>query len=364
MRCPRRVLAALVTTLVCPVAGRAQICDQANRLGRPIPLGVSGGSAASIRRMRTGNLIRVSCSGGTLGALVQDSRGHRFVLSNNHVIGRSNAARPGESIIQPGFQSVQCNKQLTGPVARFSRRIRLVFGETGSNDADAAIARVRPGAVSERIDNIGPISDEPSEPIVGLAVQKMGATSCLTQGIVSAVAIDVRVMGYNQPGRPPRVAMFRNQILVTAPSGGPISAEGDSGSLIVTTDACPRPVGLLFAGGTLGTLASPLAPIMSTLGVSFVNGCSASAGAIANAAPGDARRASIASATATRDAHRTRLARIPGTIGTGIGVDGAKDMVTIDVFVRSLTAEARAAAPAEVGGVPVRLREAGDFVSQ
>ena len=72
----------------------AQAIDEGFQ-SRPIPLGTSGGS------------IRDSswsfCCGGTLGALVQDSQGVQYILSNNHVLARSNRGLIREAIIQPGL---------------------------------------------------------------------------------------------------------------------------------------------------------------------------------------------------------------------------------------------------------------------
>src|ERR1700736_765169 len=57
---------------------------------RPIPLGVCG----SNMKVRCDGL----CAGGTLGSTVKDSSGRQYILSNNHVIGRSNGAQPGDPV--------------------------------------------------------------------------------------------------------------------------------------------------------------------------------------------------------------------------------------------------------------------------
>ena len=63
-------------------------------------------------------------------------------------------------------------------------------------------------------------------------------------------------------------ARFTNQIRITP---GSFSAGGDSGSLIVEDVAAnPRPVGLLFAGGSDDTFANPIQSVLDALGVTMV----------------------------------------------------------------------------------------------
>ena len=60
---------------------------------RPIKMGTSGGNVK--------DLTARECCDGTLGALVEKN-GTQYVLSNNHVLARTNKAKNGEAIIQPG----------------------------------------------------------------------------------------------------------------------------------------------------------------------------------------------------------------------------------------------------------------------
>ena len=53
--------------------------------GFPIPLGVSG-SSQTLERVK-GLLY---CYAGTLGSLVRDNAGQRYILSNNHVLAKEN----------------------------------------------------------------------------------------------------------------------------------------------------------------------------------------------------------------------------------------------------------------------------------
>src|ERR1044072_8234609 len=65
----------------------------ANQRVRSLSLGVAGGNVNDTTR-------RFCCSG-TLRALVSDGT-NRYILSNNHVLGRGDQATVGDDISQPG----------------------------------------------------------------------------------------------------------------------------------------------------------------------------------------------------------------------------------------------------------------------
>src|SRR5439155_23703642 len=109
----------------------------------PIQLGTSGGNI--------NDSSKAFCYGGTLGALVEDASGNQYILSNNHVLARTNAAALGEDVIQPGLidQSPACFRDRTDIVANLSNFISINFrkGTMRANAVDAAIAQVRVGNV-------------------------------------------------------------------------------------------------------------------------------------------------------------------------------------------------------------------------
>jgi hypothetical protein len=156
-----------------------------------------------------------------------------------------NRAKPGEAVIQPGLvdTAVNCTQNPGDAVATFTRTIKLNFGG-GKNTIDAAIAAVMPGNVNAEILNIGGIASAVATPRLGLTVQKMGRTTCLTEGRIKAVSVNVDV-SYSALGG--GVAKFVDQIEI-AGIDQTFASAGDSGSLIVTQDSCPRAVALLFAG--------------------------------------------------------------------------------------------------------------------
>ena len=99
-----------------------------------------------------------------------------------------------------------------------------------------------------------------------MKVKKYGRTTGLTKGRVYAINLTVDVEYETGTAR------FDDQIII---SPGTFSAGGDSGSLIVV-DGTGRnkksdrlPVGLLFAGSDLFTIANPIVPVLDAFGVTI-----------------------------------------------------------------------------------------------
>jgi hypothetical protein len=336
---------------------------QQTGLTRPIPLGVSGGNIHSfIKNKKAGG-----CFSGTLGSMVQDSDDNEYILSNNHVLADQNKAKPGQLIIEPGLIDVQCLKSPSNGVATFSHAIKLKFGG-GTNTVDAAIAAVEPGQVSSQILFIGDIAGSVATPTIGLAVEKMGRTTCLTTGVVAALDANVSV-NYSDTKKP-KLGKFKDQILLTgSPETPTFGGAGDSGSLVVTDTYCPQAVALLFAGGTSGVIiANPISTVLSKLDVSMVGSCTPSAGSETPYANVAAENVGLSaeveqSAKAVRDRHEDSLMGIPGAVGTAIAASDQPGQAAIEVYLNKLTPQAQAAAPQEVEGVPVKLNESGEFVA-
>jgi hypothetical protein len=249
-----------------------------------IQLGTSGGNNKDYDT--SGNQI-VDCCSGTLGALVQDSASHYYVLSNNHVLARSDHAAVGDSIIQPGLIDNNCTPYGEGsgttPVATLSTWLPL---SSKSTNADAAVARVNSGAIASNgnILELGSLQSDGSlaaappgisssggkgeAASVALKVAKSGRTTGLTCGAVSAVALDVQVSYYTDCAETKAylTKTFTNQIAIT---GNQFSDAGDSGSLVVDASNA-EPVGLFYAGGQDSSgvgqaVASPAPDVLSEL---------------------------------------------------------------------------------------------------
>src|SRR5215469_7581831 len=169
----------------------------------PIKLGTSGSNV---------NDINASfCCTGTLGSLVKDTSGNLYILSNNHVLARSNAGKAGETIMQRGYVDTVpvCSKTGTINVAHLSKFVKLNFSG-GNNTVDAAIAKVISGQVSSNgtILQIGTLSSTTVSPSVGLKVEKSGRTTSKTTGKIGSIHVSATVSGYGACGTGTNTANF------------------------------------------------------------------------------------------------------------------------------------------------------------
>lgn len=229
-------------------------------------MGATGGNAGDSHT--SGN--KVTCCGGTLGALIQRD-GTFFVLSANHVLAKSNAAAIGDPITQPGLDNNNCD---AGPtVANLSE-----FPDLKTSNVDAAIAAIVPGQVDTSGSILGlgaatstAIAAAPPSATLALpptvlasneGVAKVGSSTGQTCSTVTSINTSVKV-DYSQTcgGATSFTTIFNNQVII---QGGSFSASGDSGSLVVTTDTA-RPVGLLYAGNTTSSSANPIQDVLQAL---------------------------------------------------------------------------------------------------
>jgi hypothetical protein len=355
--------AVVVVTLILAVANPVGV-----RLWHPptaaadslTPFGVSGGNVKDISTL--------FCCSGTLGSLVtaQTNNGTGFfILSNNHVLARSDSASTGEAISQPGLVDNQCRVPPT--VANLT-----AFPSLTSN-VDAAIARLTPTSpmdTSGNINGIGTISSNPTVPSAGLLVRKSGRTTGLTNGSVTSFDTNVRVQYQARCGQGKKFTIsFTNQVAVTSNSGS-FSAGGDSGSLIVTNDGNNQPVALLFAGSSTTTIGNPICEVLSKVSstygspVSFVgnsvgtNGC-LTQGSTETQGPSQPHK----KAHDAKERYADQLMSRPGVIGVGVGntEDGKGPAV---VMYMDNKAPGPPFVPAQLDGVPVRVIRTETFVSQ
>ena len=330
-------------------------------LTRPIELGVSGGNIKSIIKTKHTR----GCFSGTLGSMVEDADENEYILSNNHVLADTNKAKQGQLILQPGLVDSACLRAKSNAVATFSSSVKIRFGGP-NNQVDTALAAVVPGQVTPYIMFVGGIADTViSEPAIGMAVQKMGRTTCLTTGAIQALDTNVTI-NYSEVPKHPRLANFVNQILLTGSTLTPtFGAAGDSGSLVVTQDDCPQAVALLFAGNSSGfIIANPITSVLSATNTSMVGTCSVPDAQTADDAEADLGVSTdvVKSAKSVRDRHEDELKSVPGVVGTGIGADD-NGHPEIQVYFEKLTPQAQAALPTDVEGTPVKAVETGAFVA-
>lgn len=256
----------------------------------PVLLGSSGGNNSDYDTTAQGGQTYISdCCGGTLGSLIQDASGNQYILSNNHVLARSDQASIGETIIQPGLidNDPACAPEGDGgnetPVGVLKGFVPI---QSSSTNVDAAIASVNSGAVNASgailelgsSQTGGTLAAAPpgvsstggkgENPALGMTVAKSGRTTGLTCARISAVALRVEVSYYANCAEtdPYYTKTYTNQIGMT---GDHFIDAGDSGSLIVdSSDA--EPVGLFFAGGVDSAgqsegVANPAPEVLSEL---------------------------------------------------------------------------------------------------
>jgi hypothetical protein len=338
----------------------------------PIQLRTSGGNI--------NDSSKGFCYGGTLGALVEDVGGNQYILSNNHVLARTNAAAIGEDIIQPGLidQSPTCFKDTSDAVADLFAFIPILFKTKGtmpSNSVDAAIAQIRAGKVDPTgfIMDIGTLSSDTVAPSLGMAVKKSGRTTGLTHGNITAVNATIDVSFGSG-----KTARFADQIVV---GSGNFIAGGDSGSLMVEDEVTnPRAIGLLFAGSSNTAIANPIDEVLEVFGVSMVgSGPSASImGKIlawaktilsiaeiqaANAQlPPQASQAAVDAVKRVKERHEAKLLAIPGVIGVGVGVsEKTSRQAAIEVYVKEAGELMHRALPKSLEGVEVKIIKTGEI---
>jgi hypothetical protein len=221
--------------------------------------------------------LRIGCSvaqfnvtAGTIGAFVRDAAtGRSLILSNNHVLADENRAHAGDNILQPGQYDNGNNP--ADAVATLTRFIPLDFQKT--NYVDCAIAEINPGVQfdPQSLDQLGTLTGvRTAPPDANVAVRKLGRTTGITYGTISAIEVDNVGVGYDQG-----TGNFDSQIEIQGSGPGPFSDGGDSGSLIV--DGNNQALGLLFAGSDQGgpnglglTYANPFSTVLSNLAVDLL----------------------------------------------------------------------------------------------
>ncbi len=347
----------------------------------PTKLGVSGGNANQICPL-SGS--RVECSSGTLGSLVSRN-GRQFVLSNNHVLARSDDGSVGDSIIEPGLVDATnpCTTVGTSSVGTLAQFFNLHTG--AGTPVDAALAQVEGGivdssgsilelgsAVVKGVPQAGaPVQGSGMSPSIGEHVAKSGRSTGVTCGVVEAVNTSVTVDYMSGCSSATFARTYGDAVMI---SGTGFSAEGDSGSLVVDGNSA-TPVALLFAGDGSSTVTNPVPDVLQALADSngnrptFVGGGPHPVAACNLPPPTSQGAASTTSvavsndayrvAARARDKHAPELLSNPAVkaIGVGPSLDAPGEAAVV-LFVRKGTLPE--ALPASIEGVRGRIVEAPD----
>jgi hypothetical protein len=262
---------------VLPDLGRAAEQDLDVRVigpVRPLSSPVGRWSRAALqqraRPLRPGlSVAHARVSAGTLGGFVRTVDG-LAIVSNNHVLAASNAAAPGDAVLQPGPADRGTAADRIATLRAFER-----LQPDARNLVDAAVATLAVDVSAEP-------GDLPGGPLGAAVVQsleidpeddveKVGRTTGHTRGRISAVEVDGVAVQYDDA-----VHTFDDQVEIEGRDGA-FSAGGDSGS-VIWRSRDRAPLGLLFAGSTTGgsggagvTFANPLATVLRLLDAEWVS---------------------------------------------------------------------------------------------
>src|SRR5215471_6626096 len=147
----------------------------------PIQFGTSGSNRND--SSTSGNTI--TCCSGTLGSLVTRG-GTQYILSNNHVLARTDLGVIGEAIIQPGLVDTRCGQGAFSTVGQLSQFYNL---ETGTAPKiDAAIAQATTGAVdpSGNILFLGATTDANNVPLPGAPHAGSGVAASVNMAVTKS----------------------------------------------------------------------------------------------------------------------------------------------------------------------------------
>ena len=341
----------------------------ANHRVRNQRFGVSGGNV--------NDASRSFCCSGTLGALITDGT-NQYILSNNHVLGRSGQAVAGEDVSQPGLIDNGC--RIATIVADYTGAAVL-----GSSNVDAAVAQLRPGTMDSSgfIEDIGVPGNSIVAPSVGLGVAKSGRTTGFTTGTISSINTSVNVQYQRGCGGGKKFTVsFTGQVVINSST---FSAGGDSGSLIVTNNASHNPVALLYAGSSTSTIGNPIGEVLvklgAALGRTFSFGGGGGGGGASSLPKGrqtgerepfipgleglmpQLPQQAADRASAVLENHRANLMFQPAVMGVGVGLGRTENEAAIVIYVNK-DSGTQPVLPTDIEGIPVTVILTDQFIAR
>ncbi|HEY0667908.1 MAG TPA: hypothetical protein VGD22_07010 [Sphingobacteriaceae bacterium] len=200
---------------------------------------------------------------GTLGCFVRGNEdGNTYILSNHHVLYNESDLHDN-FIVQPCYLDGGRSDDAIGQYYR-----SLSYYKSDINLYDAAIAGPISLDINWEIPKSGKLI-KGTKPAQNLQkVYKIGAESDITFGKVTSLVTNVKVKIGGQKydfGDQIRIQGFDSEFVRPRAFSKP----GDSGSLIIDYETHAA-IGLLFAGNDQGvTLANPIEPVLTKLGVRF-----------------------------------------------------------------------------------------------
>jgi hypothetical protein len=208
------------------------------------------------------SVAHVTATAGTLSFMAKHNKTNSTVLvSNSHVFAHSGSAKVGDGITQPG--------RIDGTAEPVAALLDFVpLKADGSNLVDAAMAVADPSVDLQpgSIPGIGTFTFTGGDVLPNMNVTKVGRTSGLTRGVITAVEVD-HVLVDTEIG----TMTFDGQIEMRGTEHA-FSQPGDSGSLVVTDQG--QAIGIVFCGNEFAnnglsiTYANPLPKVMDALNLS------------------------------------------------------------------------------------------------
>jgi hypothetical protein len=196
---------------------------------------------------------------GTLGAIVQDVKGQRYILSCNHVLAVNGRVPKGANIVSTLTAKNETTLAARNAFIRFDREeVNLV---------DCALAlRGDPKLVDETFQERNPQqprgipwkSDKPIKPAIKMKVDKVGAVTGRTSGVI--VDVDVELYVDYSFG----TFRFEKQVMIDGGEGSLFARGGDSGSIVVDTKS-GQATAMVFAASGRYAVACPIDQVLNDL---------------------------------------------------------------------------------------------------
>jgi hypothetical protein len=227
-------------------------------------------SSADLRKVRRPlvigcSLAHIASTAGTLGLIARHRKtGSKVLLSNVHVLAQAGAAKLGDAISQPGPLDGGNSGDHVAALLDF-----VPLKLDGSNQVDAAIAVVDNAInlVPNALPGLGAFTVPGGDiAMPGMKVMKLGRTTGLTHGAITATEVDHIAVDYDVG-----TATFDDQIEIAGLPNQPFSDGGDSGSLVL--DENMHALAMVFCGnpaandGAGVSYANHLPKIMAAVGI-------------------------------------------------------------------------------------------------
>lgn len=241
----------------------------------------------NLNRYTCGSSVSVGnyMDAGTLGALVKDSNGVIYGLSNNHVVGSCNHADVGLPILAPGVIDVAAGSLDPFTIGHHHKTLEMTPGSITIVDPktnhDAAIFKIAdPRLVTSYQGDFYDTPSSVAQLVPGMIVEKVGRTTGHTVGVVKSQLISPVDVGYSATNYGFSGKVYFEPGFVIHGMTDAFSDSGDSGSLIVTKDNTGKThaVGIVVAGGPgkapgdKFSIALPIDTALTRLGVELVSG--------------------------------------------------------------------------------------------